>query len=530
MPIRESQLRKHKQQRIDEWHERRAELEARTGVAVEVLGTLQHQLAGTLVVAGDPEYNAARQLAGPTFQGFPVAIVQCKSANDVRLALAAAQRAGWPIACRSGGHSTAGFSVNDGLVIDLSGLSYARVDPATCVVTVGAGTTFDVLMSALDGYGLHLVGGGCGDVCIGGYLQGGGYGFSSLRFGMHCDIVRSMTVILADGSEVVASSDENPDLFWAMRGGTGNNFGVLIEAEYLAVPLGTVTGFALAWPIDQAAAALVLLQSAFTGPDLPATLLGYMGMLAYQQGTAVLTIVGMVDGSETDAAALIAPLTASPGARLVTMREGRYRDLDASLVTAMCPAPLPKPGFSEEKQTGYLGRTLSQEEWQALIDHFQTTPYPSNVVMIEPYGGAIVAVAPDATAFVHRRVSMDLVFEAIWYDEKDRAPALAWLDVVRDRFAEDVTGHVYQNYPRRGLDDYQWRYWGENFDTLLWVKQKYDPDNVFRFAQSVAPRTTGNAAPSSARRRFSDREITYRFRPADNRPVATDLSRKSDAS
>jgi hypothetical protein len=109
---------------------------------------------------------------------------------------------------------------------------------------------------------------------------------------------------------------------------------------------------------------------------------------------------------------------------------------------------------------------------------------------------------------------MDLVFEAIWYDEADRAPAFAWLDVVRDRFPDYVTGHVYQNYPRRGLDDYQWRYWGENFETLLWVKQKYDPTNAFRFEQSVAPRVPGRGTPTAARVRFSDREITYRYRPS----------------
>ena len=111
---------------------------------------------------------------------------------------------------------------------------------------------------------------------------------------------------------------------------------------------------------------------------------------------------------------------------------------------------------------------------------------------------------------------MDMVFEAIWYDEADRAPALAWLDVVRDRFPDYVTGHVYQNYPRRGLDDYQWRYWGENFDTLLWVKQKFDPANVFKFEQSVAPRAPGRRTPPAARVRFSDPEITYRYRPSSS--------------
>jgi FAD/FMN-containing dehydrogenase len=514
MPLGTSRLQAAKARQRDQWRLRRAEIEAHTGVALETLAALQQQLSGTLIVAGDPGYEAARQLAGPTFQHFPIAIARCESAGDVRAALAAARRAGWPLTCRSGGHSTAGFSSNDGFVIDLSGLSSVRVDPATRQVTVGAGTTFAVLMAALDSYGLHLVGGGCGDVCVGGYLQGGGYGFSSLRFGLHCDVARELTVMLADGSEVVASADENADLFWAMRGGTGNNFGVLLDAGYVAAPLAAVTGFAVSWPADAAADALVRLQEEWTGPATPAPLLGYMGMLANQHGQTVLTIGGMTDGGEAATRALLAPLLAVPGARLVSVTEGRYVALDSSLLTSMCPQPLPASGFSEEKQTGYVARVLAAHEWQALIDHFETTPYPGNVMMIEPYGGAIAAIRPDACAFVHRAVSMDVVFEAIWYDEADRPPAMAWLDVVRDRFAHLFNGHVYQNYPRRGLDDYRWRYWGNNFDTLLWVKRKYDPDNVFRFEQSVSPwpeprARGGEAAPVL----FSDPSIAYRFRP-----------------
>ena len=511
MPLRTSRLADDKAAQRQRWAANRAEIEARTGAGLDILTTLQQQLSGPLIVAGDPGYDAARQLAGPTFQHFPIAIAKCQSSADVRATIAAARRAGWPLTCRSGGHSTAGYSVNDGLVIDLSALSYVRVDPVSRRVAVGAGTTFGVLMTALDGYDLHLVGGGCADVCIGGYLQGGGYGFSSLRHGMHSDVVRAMTVMLADGSEVVASADENPDLFWAMRGGTGNNFGVLLEAEYVATPLASVSGFVVAWPAAHAAEALVLLQERWTGAAVPPALLGYMGMLAYQHGQPTLTIVGMADAS-VDVPALVAPLVSSAGARLVSVTEGRYSTLDSSLVTSMCPAPLPASGFCEEKQTGYVARTLDVAEWQALIDHFQTTPSPSNVMMIEPYGGAIAAVAPDATAFAHRAVSMDLVFEAIWYDESQRPAAIAWLDVVRDRFADLVNGHVYQNYPRRGLDDYRWRYFGENVATLLWIKRKFDPDNVFRFEQGLSS-APDDERDCAGRVLFSDAAIAYRFRP-----------------
>ena len=130
---------------------------------------------------------------------------------------------------------------------------------------------------------------------------------------MHSDIVRSMTVMLADGSEVVASAAENPYLLGHARR-TGNNFGVLLEAEDQVTPLDSVTGFVLAWPADDAAAALVLLQERWTGPAIPPALLGDMGMLAKQNGQAVLTIVGMTDRAES-VHDLLAPFVASPGAR-----------------------------------------------------------------------------------------------------------------------------------------------------------------------------------------------------------------------
>src|SRR5262245_10166248 len=496
------------------WGRRRAEIEARTGVAVELFAALHSKLAGTLVLAGDDDYDKARQLAGPTFQKFPIAIARCRTAGDVRATLATARRARWNITCRAGGHSTGGFSVNDGIVIDVSGLSYALVDPAAMTLRAGSGTPFDLFMAAIDAYGLHVVGGGCGDVCIGGYLQGGGYGFSSLRFGMHSDNAVALHVMLADGSEVVASATENPDLFWAMRGGTGNNFGVLLEATYRLVPLPRLWGFVLSWPIASAATAMVALQAGFMKAAVP-KLLGYMGMLAYKHGKPTLSIAGMVDGSEAEGRELLRPLFAD-GAEETMSMSGSYRELDTKLVAGLCPLPLPKRGFKQEKQAGYVARALGREEWQAVMDYYVTTPSENNVMIVEPYGGAIRAVAADASAFVHRDVYMDLVFEGLWYEASGKAPTLKWLNTFRDDYSHLVNGHVYQNYPRRGLDDFRWRYWGQNFPTLLWVKHKYDPSNVFTFEQSISPYPHGESPskPMPDRVLFSDRTIEYRYRPS----------------
>ncbi len=128
-------------------------------------------------------------------------------------------------------------------------------------MVAGPGTQFQDLNNYLAQYGLHTPGGGCGDVCVGGYMQGGGYGFTSREFGMNCDNVLSFSMMLADQSVVIANADQNADLYWAVRGGTGNNFGVLLSVLYQLYYLPSVWGVWLQWPIENAAQALYEMQS-----------------------------------------------------------------------------------------------------------------------------------------------------------------------------------------------------------------------------------------------------------------------------
>jgi hypothetical protein len=224
-----------------------AKIAALTATGAHDAAELEAAIAGTIVVPGEHEYERDRQESNPAFQAYPRMIVYCEVPTDVRFAIAYARNAGWQIAIRSGGHSTAGYSVNDGLVIDISRISYVSVDSAAKVALVGAGTDFDTLNAALDGTGLHVPTGACGNVCVAGYMMGGGFGYTSRMYGMNCDNVVAVSVMLADGSIVVANATVNPDLFWAIRGGTGGNFGVLLEVTYGLHDLASVWARAIQW-------------------------------------------------------------------------------------------------------------------------------------------------------------------------------------------------------------------------------------------------------------------------------------------
>ncbi len=186
------------------------------------LASLSAGFAGSVSVAGTAGYNDARKGFMHTYQSFPQIIGFCVCESDVVAMLAFARDCGLRVVARSGGHSTAGYSVNDQIVVDTSGIAHVLIDRAARRARVGAGANFRKLKLMLDGTGLHVPGGGCETVCVAGYMQGGGYAFTSRLFGMNCDLVEAVTMVLADGSVARASAKKNADLFWAVRGGTGN--------------------------------------------------------------------------------------------------------------------------------------------------------------------------------------------------------------------------------------------------------------------------------------------------------------------
>jgi FAD/FMN-containing dehydrogenase len=469
------------------------------------LRQLRSQLVGRITLPQDPGYAADREVFVNTFQNFPQIIVHCAGFADVVCSIRFAQETGLKPVCRAGGHNTAGYSVNDEMVIDVSAINYVRVDPKSKDAWVGAGANFSQVNAALDLYGLHIPGGGCETVCVAGYMQGGGYGFTSLMFGMNCDRVVRIQMALADGSIVTADSKQNRDLFWAVRGGTGNNFGVLLEIEYKLIELGELQGFGFRWPMstpaeaELAAEALYVWQSRFAGPNAPKNL-GQQSVLAYTESfggkkgekplVPFYVVRGMFNGSEADCRKVLAPLfkLAQQGGHdyCDIWRRGSYLDLNQFLLNFPMEFPPNVPASARMLAKSHIvGRHLSKVECRSLIQLYKETPSNDNFIGFEPYGGAINSVGPKKTAFWHRRAQMDVFAFLFWIREDERRTTEAYLgkfDAVVEPLAN---GHSYQNYPYRGNKNFGSLYFGGNLDELVQIKRKYDPGDLFTFPQGL---------------------------------------------
>ena len=482
-----SAKRKEKELRVLGWQ---AAPEAAVALDAPALADLELKIQGKIVRPTDPEYHRARQLH-PAFQDFPLLIAYCEIVADVRHCLQYARAKKLPVVVRSGGHSTAGFSISSGMVIDVSRLSYVVVDAAKKQAIVGAGTRFGRLFHELDIYNLHVPGGGCHDVCVAGFMQGGGFGYTSRKFGLNRDNLVEALVLLADGGIVIASATTNPDLFWALRGGTGGNFGILLQVTYQLHDLGPLWGFRYTWEIDtedgktQAARLLALLQSGYMAQGAPPEL-GYQAFLGWQHDKPCLVVRGMFAGTADEGRALLAPLREIKAPQ-TSERIGSYLDMDV-FIHEKPDIPQVDDLAREDKQSGYIAKLLGANDWRKVIDMFLKTPNPWSLVGIEAYGGAINAQPEDATAFVHRNVSLDLYLDVFWMTDEEPGPAVKFLDDFMGFMEKEYfTGASYQNYPRLTQTDYRRRYWGDHFERLLSIKQKYDPETFFRYPQGVLP-------------------------------------------
>ncbi len=470
----------------------------------EVFEELQKKIVGTVVLPGDPDYDTDRKLSNPLFDEKPQVIVYCVVENDVYQCLAVAHKCRLAISCRSGGHSTAGYSSNNGgILLDTIKFDCVMVDALAKIAWVGPGCNFGKLNTTLNHYRLHVPGGGCPDVCPGGYMQGGGYGFTSRIYGMHCDSVVEVRVMLADGRIVVANETRNYALYWGTRGGTGNNFGVLLGAKYKLYDLWQVWGYAILWPLDSpagiqnAGAALYLMQNKYMGSSL--SKLGYMTILTYQgadpggsDSKPYLLMCGLYDGPAAEGRTLIQPLLDTPGAELQYQEIGSYNDINRILLSV--PYEIPqfppnRPPPNEDKQARYVAAPLGQDDWVNMVANYLSTSAPNkfSTLVIEPYGGAINEYPMNRSAFIHRDVLFDIFLDVFWYDEAEREKAEAYLKSWTTFMKPFWNGHIYQNYPNRDLTNFAWNYWGSAYDTLRYVKAKYDPTNFFRFPQGIPP-------------------------------------------
>ncbi|WP_327635600.1 FAD-binding oxidoreductase [Kribbella sp. NBC_00482] len=400
-------------------------------------------------------YDVLRKPALPQYDDIrPAAIARCSSPSDVIEALSYARSTNLPVTPRGGGHCFAGRSSTRGLMLDLSPLSTITVDPAGAVATVGAGARLASVYRGLHEYGLTIPA-GCGPtVGIAGLTLGGGLGLLGRRYGLTCDRLVAATVVLADGNVLTCDAEREADLFWALRGAGGGQFGVVTSLVFAAVLSPTATRFKLTWPRTHAAEVIAAWQS--WAPDAPDDL------------TASLTV-------NADQVQVF-------GATLTTFGPGPLSTLSPEIdLRADLSWPALKASLSED-DPGY-GIIHSKSE-------FFRNPLPPDAITqllntgcelnFTPMGGAYNRIPVDATAFAHRNERF--LLEHAGPDRN--AVRRSWS--IAHAYA---SGAVYPNFPDPDLTDWPTAYHGPNYPRLRDLKARYDPANVFEFPQSLGGST-----------------------------------------
>jgi FAD/FMN-containing dehydrogenase len=451
---------------------------------------LRDAIAGEVLLPGAPAYERAR--AAPPFARFrelrPRAVVRCGVAGDVAEALAFARRAGLALAVRSGAHCFAGGSSTSGLLVDVGPMRSVTVADGTA--TVGAGARLGDVYDALAAHGVTIAA-GCGPtVGIAGLVLGGGLGILGRRHGLTSDQLVAAEVVLADGRVVVCDERREPELFWALRGAGGGQFGVVTGLTLRTLPARPATSFDLVWPGPQAAALVAAWQA--WGPDAPDELAASLlvvagGEVAEPPG---VHLFGAMTGAETATARLLDELVARTGADPARswLVHGTARATKRWLAEH-------GPGGDDEPADGYsasefFARPLPAEAIAALVAHHggERVAGQARTLDFTPWGGAYARIPADATAFAHRNARFLLKHEAavaVGAPAAEQAAAHAWARRSRALVHAWGTGGVYPNFPEPELDGWARAYHGDNLERLLQVKATYDPNDVFRFPQSL---------------------------------------------
>lgn len=448
---------------------------------------LASRLTGDVLRPGDPGYLDAALPYNLRWAGIlPEGIARCATAEDVATSVLWARDNDVELAARSGGHSYAGFSSTTGLQIDVGPLDGAAVDPSRGTATVGAGVRNAGLSAALEPHGFAMSQGRCPTVSVSGLTLGGGFGFSSRRFGLTCDALRATTLVTADGEILTCDASSNSDLFWACRGGGGGSFGINTAFSFALGSADAVAVYEIEWRgRDAAVRVYAALQEILA--SAPDALSLRIGMRVQRDGASsgpvVLTALGQLFGTSDELRALLAPAFAA-----ATPERQVIADLSFYAGKDFLADLGPPHGFAE--RSSYTSGPLDEAGIDVLLDGLARWPGTSGTGFVSTFGwgGAIARVAPDATAVVHRDTLLLVALGSTWGESDDGATvdaALDWLDGTFDALQPYVLAQSYQNFSDPALADWQRAYYGANLERLAAIKAQVDPHDVFRFAQSV---------------------------------------------
>ena len=451
-------------------------------IRTDALEDFRRRHLGDLVTPEDPRYEEGRRVWNAMIDRRPAVIARVRGAADVSACVEFARLNGLPLSVRGGGHSIAGRSVcDDGLVIDFADMKAMQVDPVAKTVRAEPGLRWTEFDRETQAFGLATTGGTIGDTGIAGLTLGGGFGWLEGKFGMTVDNLLGADVVLADGRLVHASSSENVDLFWALRGG-GGNFGCVTSFAYRLHDVGPmIMGGLVVHPFPRTKDALRFLAEFLrTAPD---ELVAAAVLMTGPDGQKACGIAAAYPGDLTEAERVVAPIKRFGPPVMDVIGPMPYLAQQALIEAAMPPNVLNywKAEFLSDISEGVI---------DVAVDAFSRVPSPMSSMLFFPIRGAASRVSSEATAFPHRS-GYHLGIYSLWRDRAQNDPNIAWVQQTWKAIQPFVTGGVYVNElgDDEGADRVRMAY-GANYDRLQRIKATYDPDNQFCLNANIAPSVT----------------------------------------
>ena len=434
-----------------------------------------------MLTPDDAGYDAARSVHNGLIDRRPAVIVRCVKTSDVVAALGVARTAGLEVSVRGGGHNVAGRAVTDGgVMIDLAEMKRIDVDPGAETARAEGGALWAELNDAAGAHGLAVTGGAISTTGIGGYTLGGGLGWLMAKYGLAADNLVGVELVTAGGEVLDVGAESHPDLFWALRGG-GGNFGVATAFTYRLHPLQTIVGGLIAHPIDAAPDMLRFYRDAVANCSDDLTVFAALVHAPDGSGMKLAAMVVFHTGDASEAEREIEPFKSWGSPLMVDVGPMPYPVMNTILDAAY-------PAGSLNYWLSSFTRGLPDELIDTAVDRFASVPSPMTAILLEHFHGAVTRVGVTDTAVPHRDEGWNLLLPSVWTDPADTDANVTW---TRDTFAalrpHFGSGRWLNYLGDDQADDAIRAAYGPNYERLVEVKRRYDPDNVFHLNHNIVP-------------------------------------------
>ena len=448
----------------------------------DTVNALAKSFGGQLLRPGDAGYDEARRVHNGLIDKHPAVIARCSGTADVVDAVKLGRDLGLEIAVRGGGHNVAGrASVDNGLMIDLASMKGVHVDAKARTGRVQGGVTWGEFNRETQVHELATTGGVISTTGVAGLTLGGGVGWLMSKHGLSLDNLLSADLVTAEGKMVRASADENPDLFWAVRGG-GGNFGIATSLEFKLHPVGPmITGGLAAHPFAKARDVLRFFSDATRSLPDDMSVICALTHAPDGSGAPIAALAVAHCGSLAEGEAAVKPIKAFGPPIIDALGPMPY-----SALNAMLDAGYPKGALNYWKSSFLSG--LSDQAIDTMIECFARCPTPMGALLLEHFHGAVCRSAATAAAFPHRAEGYNLLVLAQWLDPAENARCITWARASYDAMKPFMAKGRYVNYlgDDEATDQVAAAY-GPNYARLSEIKRKYDPGNVFHLNQNIRP-------------------------------------------